>query len=418
MITLRIALREFSDFEVAFAAQIAAFRKLRPDIDIHAVPLNLEKLHQELLTEAGLTSGRWDMGMMVTDWLADAVAAGAIENLSPYMAAAPLPDWPSGWAASILEPLNFDGSYYCIPWHDGPECLIYRSDLFRSAKEQVAFRSTYGYDLEPPRTWKQFEDVARFFTRPEQGLYGTAFACYPDGHNTLYDFALQVWSRGGEFYDRSGYPDLVTSQAAAALDYYRRIVQDATVCHPASIDLDSVQCGNTFLAGSVAMMVNWFGFAARAGRVGSSLNERVSLAPIPCSEGLSPISLSVFWTIAIASGTEHKQAAYDFLRFLAQAAQDREVVRHGVVGVRLSTWRDLEVQSTIPAFCKIEEISRGARRLPRTPSLPEFADIVNKIIERSLRTSEPSESILRWAQAIALEKHIRFQRESAQTLDT
>jgi multiple sugar transport system substrate-binding protein len=409
MTMLRIALRQFADFENALAAQIEKFRTERPEIALEFVPMELETLYRELFTEGGLRSGRWNLGFLVTDWLADSVRAGIIENLTPYMAADPLPDWPHGWARSILDPLNFDGSYYSIPWHDGPECLIYRSDLFESAAEQATFRQAFGYDLAPPRTWKQFEDVARFFTRPDRGLYGTLFAGYPDGHNTLYDFVLQVWSRGGELHDSAGQPTLATPQASAALDFYRRIVLDPALCHPESAHMDSVRSGEVFLSGSVAMMVNWFGFASRSGRSGAALDGRVSLAPIPCDEGLTPASLSVFWTMAIGSGSQHKQAAYDFLRFLARPEQDLEASRHGVVGVRLSTWRDAEVQRTIPAFRQIEEISLGARRLPRTPSLPAFAEIANQIIERALKTGEPSASILQWAQQQAVEKKIRFE---------
>ncbi|MGH9640454.1 MAG: extracellular solute-binding protein, partial [Bryobacteraceae bacterium] len=321
--------------------------------------MDLHSLYKELFTGGGLRCGAWDLATLVTDWLPDAIAAGSIEDLSPYMAADPIPQWPEGWPRSIVEPLAFDGRYYCIPWHDGPECLIYRRDLFESPREQEVFRTAHGYELTPPRTWREFEEIAQFFTRAGDGLYGTLFACYPDGHNTLYDFALQVWSRGGELHDRAGLPAMATVQSVEALDFYRRIVRDPGVCHPRSIDLDSVQSGDVFLSGSIAMMVNWFGFAARSGRSGSPLDGKVSLAPIPCSDGLAPVSLSVFWTLGLGSGSRQKQAAYDFLRFLARPEMDRELVRHGAVGVRLSTWRDPEVQSEVPAYRQIEGISRG-----------------------------------------------------------
>jgi|CZKL01.1.fsa_nt_gi multiple sugar transport system substrate-binding protein len=409
MIKLRIALREYVDFENAMAAVIAKYMAAKPDISIEAVPLDLAALYSELFAEEGLRSGKWDMALVVTDWLADAVAGDLIENLTPYMSKEPPPDWPEGWARSLIEPLDFDGKCYCIPWHDGPECLIYRSDLFESPMERRKFKAVYGYDLGSPLTWEQFEDVARFFTRPGKGLYGTLFACYPDGHNTLYDFALQVWSRGGELHDSSGVPTLFTSESSAALDFYRRFVRDPALCHPRSIDFDSVQSGDAFLSGSIAMMVNWFGFASRAGRIGGALEGKVSLAPIPCNQSLSPVSLSVFWNMAIAAGSPHKKAAYDFLRFLSLQEIDREVVRHGVVGVRLSTWNDSEIRRTVPAFTRIEAISLGARRLPRSPHMAEFAEIVDRIVVDALRTEEPSDSILKRAQRNAVKKNIRFQ---------
>ncbi len=406
MITLRLALREFIDFENALAAQVHAFRISHPGVDIAIVPMDLVTLHRELFASGGLRSGKWDIASVVTDWLPDAIAAGVIEDLNPFMAADPIPEWPQAWPPSIVQPLDFNGHYYCMPWHDGPECLMYRRDLFESRQEQDAFRSAYGYELAPPKTWRQFEEIARFFTRPGDNRWGTVFACYPDGHNTLYDFAIQLWSRGGELHDGEGRPTLTTPQAVAALDFYRRMVRDPSMCHPQSTGMDSVRSGEAFLSGSVAMMVNWFGFAARSGRAESPLHQRVSLAPIPCSDGLSPVSLSVFWGLAIGSGSAHKQAAYEFLRFIARPEMDRELVRHGAVGVRLSTWRDPEVWRAVPAFEHLEAISRGARRLPRTPSLPEFAEIANTIVERALNSDASSASILADAQRQAEIKKI------------
>jgi multiple sugar transport system substrate-binding protein len=113
--------------------------------------------------------------------------------------------------------------------------------------------------------------------------------------------------------------------------------------------------------------------------------------------------------MAIAAGSPHKKAAYDFLRFLSLQEIDREVVRHGVVGVRLSTWNDSEIRRTVPAFTRIEAISLGARRLPRSPHMAEFAEIVDRIVVDALRTEEPSDSILKRAQRNAVKKNIRFQ---------
>ena len=405
---LRIAVREFVDFENALAEEIALYREQHPEIEFEAVPLDLHKLHDEMFEKNGLRSGTWDIGYISTDWLAEAVDDGAIDELTPYMQQKPVADWPQGWARSIVDPLLFGDKLYTLPWHDGPECLIYRRDLFEDAGEQKAFRNRYGYDLHPPKTWEQFIDVARFFTRPEKNLYGTLFAAFPDGHNTLYDFALQLWSRGGEFEDENGNAILDTPEAAAALDFYRNTIRDVSMCYPGAENFDSTRSGDVVLSGAVAMMVNWFGFAARCDRPGSPLRGKIAIAPIPADEGKAAASLSVFWTLGIGSGSKHKQAAYDFMHFLTRPERDKGIVKHGTVGVRLSTWRDAEIQKQIPAYSKIEEISSGARRLPRSRNLPAFAEILNDVAMEALSTTEPSASILTKAQQRILAQGITF----------
>jgi multiple sugar transport system substrate-binding protein len=405
---LRIAVREFTDFENALAEEIAIYRDQHPEVEFEAVPLDLHKLHGEMFEKNGLRDGTWDIGYVSTDWLAEAVDEGAIEELTPYMKQKPVADWPQEWAQSIVEPLMFGDKLYTLPWHDGPECLIYRKDLFEDAGEREKFRNQYGYELKPPVNWKQFSDMARFFTRPDENLYGTLFAAFPDGHNTLYDFALQLWSRGGEFEDKDGNAVLNTPEAAAALDFYRNTIRDASMCYPGAEDFDSTRSGDVVLSGAIAMMVNWFGFAARCDRPGSPLQGKIAIASIPSDEGTPPASLSVFWTLGIGTGSKNKQTAYDFIHFLTQPEMDLGIVKHGTVGVRLSTWRNLEVQKQIPAYAKIEEISLGARKLPRSRNLPAFAEILNDVVIEALKTDESSAAILAKGQARIDAQRIAF----------
>ncbi len=58
---------------------------------------------------------------------------------------------------------------------DGDVPILYlRRDLMTDPKEQAAFAEAFGRPLEPPRTWVEYEQLQRFFHRPEQGLYGVA----------------------------------------------------------------------------------------------------------------------------------------------------------------------------------------------------------------------------------------------------
>jgi multiple sugar transport system substrate-binding protein len=407
-IRLRIAVREFVDFENALAEEIEIYRKQHPEIEFEAVPLDLHTLHGEMFEKGGLRNGTWDIGYISTDWLAEAVDGAFIEELTPYMQKKPVVDWPQGWASSIVEPLLFGDKLYTLPWHDGPECLIYRRDLFENTKEQEKFCNQYGYELQPPKTWQQFSDMARFFTRPAENLYGTLFAAFPDGHNTLYDFALQLWSRGGEFEDKTGRAVLNTPEAEAALDFYRNTIRDASMCYPGAADFDSTRSGDVVLSGAIAMMVNWFGFAARCDRSGSPLRGKIGIAPIPSDEGKPPASLSVFWTLGIGTGSKNKQAAYDFIHYVTQPEMDLGIVKHGTVGVQLATWRNAEVQKQIPAYAKIEEISLGARKLPRSKNLPTFAEVLNDVAMEALKTDEPSAAILAKGQARIDAQRIAF----------
>jgi multiple sugar transport system substrate-binding protein len=409
---LRIAIRSFADFQSALAAQIAGYRELQPDVEIEVVAFDLPSLEDAVLGNDGLRAGGWDLAIFPTDWIGSAINTAAIENLTPRMQSNPLPDWPEGWPASLREPLRCGDDFYCIPWHDGPECLIYRKDLFENPDEQKAFAAQYGRELRPPITWEEFHETARFFTRPSQSLYGTIFAAYPDGHNTLYDLVLQVWSRGGELYSPEGMPTLNTPTAVEALDYYRTIINDPQTCYPGAANIDSVQSGDIFLSGQIAMMVNWFGFAARCSSTDSPLRGTIALAPIPGGRSGQTATLSNYWVIAIGAGSHTKPANYELLRHIASTASDRLTTLHGAVGVRLSTWNDADIIKSVPIYAQLERLSAEARTLPFCEDLPKLAEIVNHVTVEALTTNESSEAILTRAQDLAISRGLRLTQQS------
>lgn len=408
MTTLRIALRNYADFENALQEEARLFEAVNAGIFVELIPLGIQDLYRAAITDGGLLNGQFDLALLVTDWLGECVAAGAVEDLHPWHHHRPIAQWPTGWSPTLVRPLLFGKTLSSLPWHDGPECLVYRSDLFADPNRRAAFRSLYGRDLTPPSTWDEFEDVARFFTDPEANLYGTAFAAYPDGHNTLYDFVLQTWSRGGDLIDIECNPQLLSPESIRAVDFYRGTVRNPTLCHPRSSNLDSTQSGDLFLNGEVAMMTNWFGFASRASRPESPLAGKVAIAPVPSEEGCDPVSLSVFWALAMASGSRHKALAWDFLRFVAAPERDLGIVHHGAVGARLSTWRNPELRARVPVYAQLEAISMRARTLPAGPSMAALASIVDGIMTRALRTVDPTPTILQEAQQEVERTHLRL----------
>ena len=408
MITLRILLRNYVDFERALEEEARLFEAAHPSVRVELVSLGIHELYQNAIGAGGLRQGRFDLALLVTDWLAEGMTTGALEDLHPWQQRLPIHDWPDGWARSLVQPVVFGERVSSLPWHDGPECLVCRSDLFGDPAKQERFRAQFGRELAPPTTWEHFEQTARFFTDGGGGPYGTIFAAFPDGHNTLYDFALQVWSRGGELLDSSGRPCLTTFPAVAGLEFYRRMAKDASVCHPRSAEIDSTQSGDLFMNGEVAMMANWFGFAARASRTESPLAGRVAIAPIPTGRGGAPVSLSVFWALAMGSGSHNKELAWNFLRFVMAPERDLGITRHGAVGVRLSTWRNTALQAEIPVYREIETVSMGARRLPAGPQMAAFAAIIDSVVTRALRTNEATPVILEAAQDEIESKGIQF----------
>ena len=128
--TFRIAIRRFPPFADAIAQQWAAFEaEHQTGLQLVAESLDLNPLVESLFTQGGLKNGDWDIAFVVTDWMADAVGDGALRDIAPDMARLPVPGYPGGWAPALTRVQQFGDAIYGLPYHDGPECLVYRADL-------------------------------------------------------------------------------------------------------------------------------------------------------------------------------------------------------------------------------------------------------------------------------------------------
>ncbi len=383
----RIAVRRFPPFESAIAQQWEAFERVaQTGLELDAVPMDLHPLFDATIARG--SASEFDVAFVNTDWVTSAHRGDALVDLSGFIHRDPPEGYPDAWAPSMLRLQNVDGHVLGLPYHDGPECLIYRKDLFEAAGERV------------PETWDEYRRLAKKFHQPEVQRYGTIYAAFPDGHNTVYDFCLQLWTRGGELTDAQGNFRFNSPQAIDALTFLREIINDASAVHPDCRQMDSVQSGLAFAAGEAAMMVNWFGFAAMAETIADSkVKGKLGIAPVPHAPGCKGTSLNIYWILSILSGSTHPEIAWRFLRHCASAEMDRLLTFEGGIGCRKSTWMDEEVNRSIPFYRGMEELHANAREMPRSEDWPEVARIIDRMVLAAIDTSEPAQSIVIRAQS-------------------
>jgi len=398
--TFRIAVRRFGPFESAIRKQWDAFEQAqRTGLHLDAAAMDLHELHDALFDSDGLARGDLDVAFINTDWVAQANERHCLLDLNPMIRSSPPDGYPEAWPRSLLRLQDIDGRVLGLPYHDGPECLIYRTDLLNDPVEQAAYQARYGAPLRVPETWTEFRRIARHFHRPDEGLYGTVYAAYPDGHNTVYDFCLQVWTRGGELTDAQGKLRLDTSHAREALQFLRETVNDATFVHPACREMDSVKSGLAFAAGEAALMVNWFGFASMAETIAESrVKGCVGVADIPHTDGAPGASLNIYWLLCIGAGSPHQDVAWRFLRHCASAEMDKLLTLEGAIGCRRSTWIDEDVNRIVPFYRAMERLHAGAREMPRMAQWPAVATVIDRMVLAAINTVAPIETIVAQAQ--------------------
>lgn len=398
--SLKIAVRKFSPFESTVKKIWEKFsQESSEQLSLEMVPLELTDLYYSTIAEKGLKNGNWDVAIINTDWIHEAYTSAAVENLAPYLKEVSQNDFLEAWSPSLLSLQQFNNDLAGLPFHDGPECLVYRKDLFEDKKEQEKYLQTYGKPLEPPQSWEDFVNIAEFFQRPEENLYGTAYAAFPDSHNTVFDFCLQLWTRGGNLLDNNGKIKIDTPAADRGLSFYRQILNNAKAIHPGSSKFDSVQLGEAFARGEIAMMVNWFGFASVCEVSESSrVKGKVDVTTIPKESAAATASLNVYYLYVMGAGSKVKKEAWDFIKFAVNPENDKLLTLEGGIGCRKSTWNDPEVNKTIPYYHKLDLLHENARSLPQKSNWSQIGALIDEVVTQAINTEKPIAEILQEGQ--------------------
>ena len=193
---------------------------------------------------------------------------------------------------------------------------------------------------------------------------------------------------------------LDTPEAIAALTFYRELIDDSTLMHPQAREMDSVKSGLAFAHGQIALMVNWFGFAAMCETVpDSKVKGQVGITSLPSLTGQENVSLNIYWVLAIAQGCSRKELAYRFLHHCTSPEADRRLTLGGGIGCRRSTWQDAKVNQEIPYYQDMDSLHAVARTLPRLTDWHEVSGIIDQLVLETINSQTPIASLTRQAQA-------------------
>jgi multiple sugar transport system substrate-binding protein len=207
--------------------------------------------------------------------------------------------------------------------------LHYRYDLANDPKEQDAFKAKYGYDLDMDSlTWEKYLDVAEFFTRPEQNMFGAA---EPTGFLVYFFFMDRFNGMGGHLFDYATMAPLPDKQLAL------KALQNGidTFAQHSAPEAKSFEYSDAntqlWVDGRAFMMPGWpDGWRAASDPASSQLPGKIAVAEMPGFEKDGKVVQHphaaggrVAW---IGSQSQVKEAAYKVLVFFSDKDRTRYLV--------------------------------------------------------------------------------------------
>lgn len=247
----------------------------------------------------------------------------------------------------------------------------YRIDLFEDPKEQEAFKAKYGYDLAVPQTWQQYLDIAEFFQRPDQNLWGTAEAFRRGGQQFWFFFShAAAYTNhpdhpGSMFFD----PETMDAQMnnpgwVRGLEEY---VKASKLAPPNALNFSFGEVNAAVAGGQVAESIGWgdTGVIA-ADPKQSKIPGNVGSAVLPGSTEIwnyttgqwdkfdeviySPFMAFGGWQAAVPAASQNQEASWNFIEFLSSPEVSGEAAVTGGTGVnpyRISHTTNMELWSKL-----------------------------------------------------------------------
>ncbi|UCB45251.1 MAG: extracellular solute-binding protein [Spirochaetota bacterium] len=170
-------------------------------ITVEVIEVPYEETLYKPFTEHEAGTGAIDIYRIVPHWIPDLAAAGVIQPIDDlvetYIKQGDMDDVEPG---RRLATMLYDDKYWGVLVDGDMFILYYRADIFEDPDAMSKFKAKHGYDLAPPKSWEQFNQMGQFITDYTEGeVYGYA-GVYGAGHNT-YFFAQPFRGAGGRYFD-------------------------------------------------------------------------------------------------------------------------------------------------------------------------------------------------------------------------
>lgn len=214
----------------------------------------------KVFTEFNAKGTNYDIIIGDSQWIGKGASEGHYLELTDWMKAElNLKEFEPAALRAFCEYPTGSSRYYAAPCETDACGFAFRKDLFDDAKEKDAFKARYNRELAPPKTWMELKDIAEFFTRPDQKLYGLAIFTDSGGYDAVtMGFQQVMWSWGGSYCDQDTFQVegvLNSAEGIAALEFYRELTK---YMPPGGHNYYHQECLQSHIAGSVAMSMNYF----------------------------------------------------------------------------------------------------------------------------------------------------------------
>lgn len=301
-------------------------------------------LYPKMITALQTKTGEFDVLIYAADWMGDIAGGGYVAPIPEDVKTAV--DWADILPLYRERIADWGGTTYAVPFDGDSHMMYYRKDLVNPNSAYAAdFKAKYGRDLDEPKTWKEYKDIAEFFQGKEVDTAGVT-APISGVAEALKKKAQSFWflmDRAAGYSKIPGNPYFFFDENMKPLVNNPGWVQglqdwvDIYKCcaAPDMINFDVVNVRAAFPAGQTVFGLDWgdvgpitvdpnasvikglAGFGVTPGA--EKYWDYTKGAWVDAEDGTNSAPFIAFggWVISVANDSDVKDAAFDYVKYLA-----------------------------------------------------------------------------------------------------
>ncbi|TVX99143.1 ABC transporter substrate-binding protein [Cohnella terricola] len=320
-----------------------------------------------------------------------------------------LKDWSDWTNGSFIEAMKkgvtaSDGKIYGVPYNTDSRGLWYNKNIFK----QVGLPENW-----VPKTWDEVLDAARTVQQkagsdvvPIWMNMGKA-----TGEATsMQTYEMLLYGAGERLYDDKSGKWIVKSQGILDALNFVATVNKEKLGPPLSKVLNG-QAGNTssreyLPKGKLAISLDgsWIpgNYLENGAAPWPEYKDVLGFAPMPTSKGQAPgsITLAGGWALSIPKNAQHKDEAWDFIKFaLNKENTEKLVIASGNITVRADVAKDPEY-TKMPFNEIATDYLKNAEFRPAQDKYPEVSTQIQTMVESVASGTAPDAAAAKYAQDV------------------
>ncbi len=360
--TLRMLYATAEANAAAVQARLPEFRD-RFGFDLQVDTQPYEALQQKVFAEIAIDSPHYDILIVDTPWapalvqslepLTGYISNPALNDVAPanvndfipkvfydtavYNAENPVKQYPNQDGQPDPAAISGQGfEVYGMPIQANALVMAYRKDLFEDPRENADFERTYNRPLTVPATWDEFSEVAEFFTRPDQKLYGTTMmAGVGDWATDDFKTLLAGFGGNGRMIGDDLSLDFAGPEGERALRYYWGLITDKKVVPPGTTSASWDEAASSFDGGLTALSFNYHTL-----ELNTKVDGEIAYALVPKGVDRGPHFGT--WMLSVNKNSQNKAWAYRAITWLTATEQQLVMTQDLLHPTRTSVYQALE----------------------------------------------------------------------------